>query len=201
MSGADLHMLSELEDIVSANCQTHQLIDNALRSYLHFTTNFKDEYLLSEYDIARCLQKLLDSELFKANKDYVRIQIIYSLLQEDQPANLFVIASLLLFDGRQHEETFEMMNNECCFSRLLELIKEGKKDDARLHRLLLELLYEMSRMQRLTVEDLAKVDDDFVKYLFEIIEQLSDDVDDPYHYPVIRVLVRVIFRSVAYSAN
>lgn len=27
-------------------------------------------------------------------------------------------------------------------------------------------------------------------YLFQIIEQLSDDVNDPYHYPVIRVLVR-----------
>jgi DNA primase large subunit len=183
--------LAELEDIVSAKCQTHQLIDNALRSYLHFTTNFKDEYLHSEYDIARCSQKLLESELFRANNEYVRTQIVYSLLQEDQPATLSVIASLLLFDGRQHEELFEMMNHERCFSRLVELIKEGKKDDARLHRLLLELLYEMSRMQRLSVEDLVQVDDDFVEYLFHIIEELSDDVDDPYHYPVIRVLVGI----------
>lgn len=164
-----------------------------MRSYLHFTTNFKDDYLQSEYDIARCSQKLLDSELFKANKDYVRIQIVYSLLQEDEPATLYVIASLLLFDGRQHEETFELMNNESCFSRLVELIKEGKKDDARLHRLLLELLYDMSRLQRLSIEDLVRVDDDFIKYLFQIIEELSDDVDDPYHYPVIRVLVRISY--------
>lgn len=118
---------------------------------------------------------------------------MYSLLQEDEPATLYVIASLLLFDGRQHEETFELMNNESCFSRLVELIKEGKKDDARLHRLLLELLYDMSRLQRLSIEDLVRVDDEFVKYLFEIIEELSDDVDDPYHYPVIRVLVRVTY--------
>lgn len=164
-----------------------------MRSYLHFTTNFKDDYLQSEYDIARCSQKLLDSELFKANKDYVRIQIVYSLLQEDEPATLYVIASLLLFDGRQHEETFELMSNECCFSRLVELIKEGKKDDARLHRLLLELLYDMSRLQRLSIGDLVRVDDDFVKYLFQIIEELSDDADDPYHYPVIRVLVRISY--------
>jgi hypothetical protein len=33
------------------------------------------------------------------------------------------------------------------------------------------------------------VDDDFIACLFNIIEELSDDVDDPYHYPVIRVLV------------
>ena len=37
--------------------------------------------------------------------------------------------------------------------------------------------------------DTVLVDDDFVKRLFEIIEELSDDVNDPYHYPVIRVLV------------
>jgi hypothetical protein len=33
------------------------------------------------------------------------------------------------------------------------------------------------------------VDDAFVLELFQIIEQLSDDVDDPYHYHIIRVLV------------
>ena len=101
----------------------------------------------------------------------MRIQIVYSLLQEDESSTLHFIASLLLFDGRDNEGTFEMMNHEGCFPRLLELLKEDEKGDARLHRLLLELLYEMSRMQRVSVGDLAQV------------------VDDPYHYPVIRVLV------------
>ena len=174
---------------MSANCPSHQTLDNALRSYLHFTTNFKDEYLHSEYDLARCSQKLLQSELFEANKDYVRTQMVYCLIQEEQPQTLHMVCSFLMFDGRQHEATFEMMNKEGCFPRLLELIKQGKEDGARLHRLLLELLYEMSRMQRLSPEDLGQVDDEFVTYLFEIIEELSDDVDDPYHYPVIRVLV------------
>lgn len=131
----------------------------------------------------------MQSELFETNKDYVRIQIVYSLMQEDEPASLHVIASFLLFDGRENELTFGMMNREGCFPRLIELIKLGKRDDPQLHRLLLELLYEMSRVQRLSTEDLGCVDDDFVACLFNIIEELSDDVDDPYHYPVIRVLV------------
>jgi hypothetical protein len=177
------------------------LIDNALRSYLHFTTNFKDEYLHSEYDIARCSQKLLQSDLFEANKDYVRRQIVYSLLQEDEPATLHFISSFLLFDGRENEATFKLMNNAGCFPRLLELIKRGKRDDARLHRMLLELLYEMSRMHRISVEDLGQVDDGFIQYLFQIIEELSDDVDDPYHYPVIRVLVRQYLVKCCKSTN
>lgn len=180
---------SELHDIVSTKCPTHQLIDNTLRSYLHFTTNFKDEYLHSEEEIARCCDKLMSSELFTENKDYVRRQIVYCLLQEDEPATLQVIASFLLFDGRADETTFEMMNNEGSFPRLIELVKLSKSEDARLHRLLLELLYEMSRMQRLSIEDLGQVDDDFVACLLQIIEEYSDDVEDPYHYPVIRVLV------------
>ena len=36
------------------------------------------------------------------------------------------------------------------------------------------------------------VDDDFIRCLFDIIEDLSFDVTDPYHYPVIRVLVSTI---------
>ncbi|KAI9834259.1 MAG: hypothetical protein M1819_003097 [Sarea resinae] len=179
---------AELDDIVSVHCQTHELIDNALRLYLHFTTIYKDEYLRSEYDVARCSCRLLDSTLFLAHKDYVRRQIIYGLLQEDAPNTLLLIASFLLFDGRQNENTFEMMNDEGAFPRLLELI-QSTKDNTELHQMLLELLYEMSRIQRLNADDLRLIDDSFVIYLFQIIEQLSDDVDDPYHYPVIRVLL------------
>lgn len=141
----------------------------------------------------------MQSELFQANKEYVRIQIVYSLLQEDELATLHVIASFLLFDGRSAESTFELMNRESCFPRLVELIRMGRQEDSRLHRLLLELLYEMSRMQGLSREDLEQVDDDFVTYLFQIIEELSDDVNDPYHYPVIRVLVSDIYHKASHA--
>lgn len=81
------------------------------------------------------------------------------------------------------------MIEEACFPRLLELINGRKEQDLRLHRLLLELMYEMSRVERLRTADLLQVDDGFVAYLFQIIEELSNDVHDPYHYPIIRVLV------------
>ena len=102
-----------------------------------------------------------------------------------------------------------MMNEEGAFPRLVELIQQKRDGDAGLHRMLLELLYEMSRIQRLRAADLSwsltstgrtgskvdkepavSIDDDFISYMFQIIESLSDDVADPYHYPIIRVLVR-----------
>jgi hypothetical protein len=46
------------------------------------------------------------------------------------------------------------------------------------------------RKSRLVTDKLVVlVDDDFIRCLFDIIEDLSFDVTDPYHYPVIRVLV------------
>ena len=182
-------VLTELEDICSVRCHSHQLIDNALRAYLHFTTNFKELYLNDDESIARCTGKLVQSDLVKNNKKYVRIQIVYSLLQEDERASLYIIASVLIFDGRHDEETFEGMNEEGCFARLLDLIRAARKEESRFQRLLLELLYEMSRVQPLSTSDLSNIDDEFVMQLFHIIEEFSDDVNDPYHYPVIRVLV------------
>lgn len=140
--------------------------------------------------VAYCAQRLLEGSLFRTNPDYVRTQIIYSLLQEDDAAPLYAIASFLVLDGRGHEATFRTMVDESCFARLLELLNGRKHEDPGLHRLLLELMYEMSRIERLRYDDLLHVDDGFITYLFQLIEELSDDVHDPYHYPIIRVLVR-----------
>ncbi|KAJ5190405.1 uncharacterized protein N7498_009390 [Penicillium cinerascens] len=184
---------NELQEIVSKPCDSEDSIDDALREYLSFSTQYKDEYLSADYDISRCSYKLFASSIFAAHADYVRRQIIYGLLQEDDPNTLHLIASFLLFDGRQNDVALQMMNGEGAFARLLELIQALRKEEMDggpgLHRLLMDLLYEMSRIQRVKIEDLVLVDDDFIRCLFDIIEDLSFDVTDPYHYPVIRVLL------------
>lgn len=150
---------------------------------------------------------LLDSALFATHGPYIRRQILYCLLQDDDADTLHLAAAIFLFDGRSNETALEMMLHEGAFPRLIELIRERKDDDNGLHRLMLELLFEMARIQKVTREDLgnlsrrgrdmigadcvcaAVVDDSFVLYLFKLIEQLSDDAEDPFHYPIIRVLV------------
>jgi len=72
---------------------------------------------------------------------------------------LQMISSFLLFDGRQHEVSLQMMNEEGVFPRLLELLHSqtiNREDsEAGLHRLLMDLLYEMSRIQRIRIADLG----------------------------------------------
>ncbi|KAF2641511.1 hypothetical protein P280DRAFT_469126 [Massarina eburnea CBS 473.64] len=182
----------ELDDIVSTRCQEHEIIDNALRSYLNVTTSYKSEYLQTDYNIAKCVYRLLQGELFNAHKDYVRRQMLYCLLQEEDNPTLHIVAAFLLFDGRNNgnDTTFEMMYEEGVFPRLVEMVQTPSiQEDTRLHQMLLELMYESSRIQRLKWEDFIAIDDTFILYLLEVIECASDDADDPYHYPVIRVLL------------
>ncbi len=112
-----------------------------------------------------------------------------------------------------------MLQSESLFPRLIELLR-SKRDHESINdfrRMLLELLFEMSRVQKLNRNDLselnrmmmrtlpnvlaAAVDDDFVLYLLQLIEDLSNDVDDPYHYPIIRVLVRSTYRSLTQTTS
>lgn len=172
------------------DCDSHEAIDDALRKWLDISAKLRFCRSESHFDFFACAQRLLESEVFHSNKEYVRTQIIHSLLQEDDAGSLQAIASLLFLDGCADESIFPFMVEESCFPRLLELIIARQEEpDPHLHRVLLQLMYEMSRVQRLRVQDLALVNDDFVHYLFGIIEGVSDDVQDPYHYPTIQVLV------------
>ncbi|KAI0912444.1 hypothetical protein F4823DRAFT_581521 [Ustulina deusta] len=182
---------NKVSTVVATQCaaHAHEAIDDALRAWLSLASRCRTEFALSEDDVAACSQYLLQGSLFIANPEYVRTQIIYSLLQDDETAHLYPIASFLLLDGRANEKTFRKMIEESCFHRLIELINGRKEHDPSLHRLLLELIYEMSRIEKLRVQDLMHVDDGFVSYLFELTEILSDDVNDPCHYPIIRVLL------------
>ena len=69
-----------------------------------------------------------------------------------------------------------MMNKEGAFPRLLELIQAQRKNGVDgdgaatgLHRMLMELLYEMSRIQRVKIEDLGR---------FFLRQRKSKEMDD-----------------------
>ncbi|EXJ60224.1 hypothetical protein A1O7_04376 [Cladophialophora yegresii CBS 114405] len=179
-----------LEETVSKQCDTHDSIDDTLRSYIDLIGSCRERFLPSDYDLARCALKLQESPLFAAHADYVCRQFVHCLIEDDEPNVVLVATSFLIAHARSNEATYQLMNQEGAFLRLIDLIESPKQHGHEgIHRLLMELLYDMSRIQRIKTDDLARVHDDFVKMLFEIIEQVSDDVDDPYHYPTIRVLL------------
>lgn len=61
--------------------------------------------------------------------------------------------------------------------------------------------YKARHWKRLTDLATESIDGNLVLYFFQVIESLSNDVDDPYHYPIIRVLVREEFETACFFAN
>jgi hypothetical protein len=67
-----------------------------------------------------------------------------------------VAATFLLSDAKDTEITFELMNNEGAFTRLVDLIASPNSDaKPGLHRLFMELFYEMARVQRVKIGELG----------------------------------------------
>ncbi|ETN41490.1 uncharacterized protein HMPREF1541_03426 [Cyphellophora europaea CBS 101466] len=179
-----------LDETISQECATHSHIDDALRSYLGLVAGSKEQFDDAEQVLPRCAYKLAYSPLFVRHSDYIRRQFIHSLLQEDDADILLITSSFLLTDAQHTEITFEILKNEGAFPRLVDLIASPHlNDEEALHRLLMQLFYEMSRIQRISNDDLACVTDEFVQCLFDLIEHVAGNVNDPYHYPVIRVLL------------
>ena len=130
------------------------------------------QYINSAEDLDHCVYKLQCSPLFEQHAEYIRRQFIYSLLQvgrtglkhglnayklvqEDEPETLHIITTFILLDARANDHGFQILNEEGGFSRLVELIANPREHEEGLHRLLMELLYEMSRIQRISVENLC----------------------------------------------
>ncbi|KAK6349956.1 hypothetical protein TWF696_006211 [Orbilia brochopaga] len=184
----------ELETILNAPCPNQHQIDVQLRSYLQLISAYRELYLQSDYDIGQCAGRLLDSDLYSEHKHYVRRRLVGRFLKE--PANsarLYVITKILLGDGLQDTKdtkTFELMLEQNAFERLVALIwKDVDRWNYDFQKLLLEVFYEMCRIQRLRLQDLEMLQDDFIKHLLELVEDGSGDPDDPYNYVVIKVLL------------
>ncbi|KAI1621142.1 hypothetical protein EDD37DRAFT_146596 [Exophiala viscosa] len=179
-----------LDKTISKECDNHGSIDDTLRSYLDLIGAGRERFLQSDYDLSVCAYRLRQSDLFATHTDYIRRQFIQCLIEDDEPYVVLVATLFLIADAQAHEATYELLNDEGAFPRLVDLISSPKRHGhEEIHRSLMELLYEMSRIQKIKTNDLAHVDDEFIKLLFQIIERVSDDVNDPYHYPTIRVLL------------
>ncbi|KAI1332188.1 hypothetical protein F5Y16DRAFT_357075 [Xylariaceae sp. FL0255] len=175
---------AELHKVVSTPCDAaqHQEIDDALRAWLQLASACPSNH------VALCSRFLLHGRLFLANSDYVRTQIIHSFFQFDDAPYLYPIANFLLLHGREDQSAFRCMIDDSCFKRLLELINLHTDQHPPLHQILVELMYEMSRVEPLRLQDLALVDDAFVHYLFHLV-QVPWDYSDPFLKSIIQVLL------------
>lgn len=145
----------------------------------------------TDTDLTRCVEMLFTSQIFKNNKAYVRRKLVDLLLKDDEldlPRKILV-GAFLLIDGRLNQLTLEMMREESVISCVVDTIWKRKSESIRLRRIFLELFYEICRVQKLSLGDLAVVSPGFIYSLFTAIEDNEDYDYDPYSYAVIKVLL------------
>ncbi|KAI5303878.1 hypothetical protein KEM56_007097 [Ascosphaera pollenicola] len=149
----------EVDRVLAKPCKSAGEIDEVLREFLELTVKRQGGLIQHDSDVYQCLVKLLTSSLFEHNAEYIRLQFIHCFLQEEEASSLYIFALFLLVDGQHHEDTFIIMSSEGAFPHVLKLIQSyvnpehGSSVD--LNRILLDLTYEMARIQRLRTDDLS----------------------------------------------
>ncbi len=146
---------AQIVAVLAKECETHDHIDDALRSYLALLEAHRQEYVTSDDHLGHCAYLLYSSPLFTQHAAYIRQQLVYCLLQEEDISVLRIVVTFLLADARENEQTFEMLNKEGTFPRLVELIAHPRENEEHMHRTLMELMYEIARIQKVTNDDLS----------------------------------------------
>lgn len=145
-----------IEACLAESCANHTDIDDALRSYLALLDAHYDHFITTEDHLGHCAYLLYASPLFANHATYIRQQLVHCLLEDDLSV-LRLSVTFLLSDARENDKTFEMLNNEGIFPRLVELIAHPREHEQHLHRMLMELMYELARVQKIKNDDLRMI--------------------------------------------
>lgn len=124
------------------------------------------------------------------NRGYVRRKLISLLvLDELDYQTKAVIGAVLLIDGKRHQSTLEMLQEEAASMVVIATLWHDRQKSVLLHRIYLELLFEMCKIQKLREEDLKQVSPEFLEFMFSTIEQHNGYDQDVYNYTVMKVLL------------
>ena len=145
-----------LDEIVQFPCDNKGAIDAAIKAFFSATERYAPLFMQTDQDWAHCAFKLLYGPLFRSHKGYVRLRMFERLKNECSTARLVLVATVLLYDSRDSNRVFGLMQERGLFPRLVELVRAGRERDSLMWRICLELLYEMIRIQKLNDESLGK---------------------------------------------
>lgn len=182
---------TKLLDIVSVKTHSYPVVESALKDYLLFATKHLSDFLVSDNDLFRAGYKLTTSPIFTLHKAFTRRKLIAMLTLADEYSDLAAVVSLiLLIDSDSHPATLEMMQEENACHALTRLLLTFTKTSAlRLRRVLLELMFEMCKIQRISISDLENISDRFIDSLLRTVVNADRDDTSLYDASVMKVLL------------
>lgn len=77
-------------------------------------------------------------------------------MQEHENNRIHIVANILLLEGRECSDVFKHMVEDGLFPRLVELVRTKRDENRLLWKKVLDLMYEMSRIQKLEPKELGE---------------------------------------------
>ncbi|KAG6898079.1 hypothetical protein C0992_005999 [Termitomyces sp. T32_za158] len=219
---------SELEDMLHFNqndIPTLAHLDSTLRRSLALCAAYHEQYLQSPLQLEHACGLLMDSELFRFHSERMCEILVSDLQSQTNPHAQFIFYHVLLCHGRRKTDFFRSHKR---WQPLLPLLIDhilveidpdvedayfgvtGASDrlthvpipiEAKLRGLGIQLLYEVCRVQKLSVQDLRTFDDAFIDYLFDLVEQTRHMHDETFNYSVIKLIVSLNEQFMVASLN
>ncbi|KAF5375633.1 hypothetical protein D9757_008514 [Collybiopsis confluens] len=203
---------SELEDILTIPFLSSQPIptlgqlDLTLRRSLSLCATYHEQYLSSaSSQMHAACDLILNSELFQFHSDRMLGLIFDGAMENTDPHWVYVALHVLLCLGKRKKDFFRINARwEPLLPFLMDnIMLEVDEDEderpqaehgvpvpieAKLRGLSVELLYDMSRVQKWFMLDLKIFSDSFLDHLFDLVEQTRHLQDDAFNYSVIKLI-------------
>ncbi|CCJ29850.1 unnamed protein product [Pneumocystis jirovecii] len=148
----------ELTEILFPIEKTQKYVDISIKNFLNFTTI---------YGVNKYLKKDADYELCY----YVRYQMIKMINQQDMIQYFYILYWLLFLDAQSCPQTYKLMKDKGSFQSLVITVWKHFQKFPEVHRLGLKILYEMSREYQLTYNELFFIHEEFLCFIFELLEK------------------------------
>ncbi|KAL7284811.1 hypothetical protein ACG7TL_002121 [Trametes sanguinea] len=207
---------SELDEIlhIPDDCTLSKL-DDTLRRYISFCAAYHEQYLQSPLQLDHACDMLLNSELFTFHSERMSELLSGDAQTNTDPHYEMILYSIMLAYGRRKSA---FLRSQKRWQPLLPLLMDhvrwdvdpdvddgyygatsgpssgtgrpiGVPIEAKLRSLSVKLLYEVCRVQKMSLQDLRIFDDSFIDYLFDLVEQTRDVQDETFNYSVIKLIV------------
>ncbi|KAH8080706.1 hypothetical protein BXZ70DRAFT_960074 [Cristinia sonorae] len=209
---------SELEEIlhVPSDCTLSRL-DSALKSFIKLCSSYHEQFLQSPMQLEHACDTLLASELFTFHSERMCDLLLDDAKTTTDPHTQLIVYSILLSYGRRNSNFLRSHRRwQPILPLLMDHVRLefdldvddmfiggsasgsnsgiGPKGlvipiEAKLRSSSLKMLYEVLRVQKLSIYDLQLFDDQFIDYLFDLVEATRDHPDEAFNYAVIKFIV------------
>lgn len=147
------------------------------------------EYLSTPQEAWQCCYKMMDSGVCRQNRQLICDALIDLTINHCSKDTMCIIYRFLLLCGREHPEVMRWMKKKDMFAILMNQVWDENMEMDELKCLSFDLMYDMCRLQKLDICDLKMVDEEFVGYLFDLVEHTRDIDDEAINYSVVKLIL------------